>query len=145
MARAETLQRATPPVRRRVDRHDAEPPRIHLGRLLLLALLLIAAAFYVPPLKAFFAQQDRYQRSEVALKEARAENEAMKLEVSLLNSREYIAQRAREDSMLVPANTQVFVIKGLPQDKPNPDAGLKAPAKLSVVERLGDLWHTLRN
>ena len=38
-------------------------PRPHLGRLALLALVLIGASFYVSPLRSFFQQQDRYTKA----------------------------------------------------------------------------------
>ncbi len=119
-------------------------PRLHLGRLALLLLILIGASFYVGPVRGFFAQQDRHQQELAALRAARAENEAIKVQVRLLNSSDYIAQRARADSMLVPAGTQVFVIKGLPSDDAAPVDGAAAPAASpSVLERIGDLWRTL--
>ena len=89
-------------------------PRPHLGRLALLALVLIGASFYISPLRSFFQQQDRYNKAAAQLQAARQDNTALAAEADLLITKAYIAQRARSDSMLVPPGTQVFVIKGLP-------------------------------
>ncbi len=89
-------------------------PRPHFGRLALLVLLVVGAAFYVSPLREFFAQQDRYEKAAAELQAARRDNAALEREVDLLATKAYIAQLARSDSMLVPPDTQVFVIKGLP-------------------------------
>lgn len=122
------------------------PPRVHLGRLAVLALVLLGASFYVAPLRAFFAQQDRYQHEAAALAADRASNSAYKLQIDLLSTRSYVAQRARADSMLVPPGTQVFVIKGLPGADPAPaaqPADVVSSDHLSVLDRLDDLWRTL--
>jgi cell division protein FtsB len=141
--------------RRRGGRHSArshgpssgEPaPRLHLGRIAVLVLVLIGASFYVSPLRAFFGQQDRYQHESAALAAARADNAAFKLQVELLSTKDYVAQVARADSMLVPPGTQVFVVKGLPGVAEEP---VREPAKpasaasISVFDRLDDLWRTL--
>ena len=121
-------------------------PRLHLGRLAVLVLVLIGASFYVAPLRAFFTQQDRYQHEAAALQAARADNAAYKAQVQLLSTKAYVAQRARLDSMLVPPNTQVFVVKGLPgHDTVSPVVGdTKASAgSISVLDRIDDLWRTL--
>ena len=121
-------------------------PRLRPGRLAVLALVLIAAAFYVSPLRAFFAQQDRYQKAAASLAAARAENAALDREVELLSTDAYLAQRARSDELLVPPGTQVFVIKGLPGER-RPSAGTQAPpveSSISVLDRLEDLWRTLQ-
>ena len=68
------------------------------------------------PLQDFFVQQDRYQHAADALRAARADNAAYDLQMKLLTTKAYVAQVARADSMLVPPDTQVFVIKGLPGD-----------------------------
>ena len=139
---------------RRAGRHAARrggtpsgaAPRLHLGRIAVLALVLIAASFYVSPLRAFFGQQDRYQRESAALAAARADNSAYKLQVELLTSKEYVAQRARADSMLVPPDTQVFVIKGLPDgdgEQAARPADTVTAGSISVLDRLDDLWRTL--
>ncbi len=122
-------------------------PRLHLGRLALLALVLIAAAFYVSPLRAFFTQQDRYQREVATLQAARADKARMEREIELLSTRSYVAQVARADSMLVPPDTQVFVVKGLP-GKAEEDAFASPPPQVaqgsfSVLDRVEDLWRTL--
>ena len=130
---------------RRVDRR-ATPPRLHLGRLAILLLVLIGASFYVSPLRDFFAQQDRYQTEAATLQAARADNAAFEREVQLLSTKSYLAQRARADSMLVPPDTMVFVVKGLPGME---EAGATSPApsptegSITVLDRLDDLWRTL--
>ena len=121
-------------------------PRPHLGRLALLALLVIAAAFYVSPLRAFFAQQDQYETASAELQAARQDNTALKREVDRLATKAYIAQLARSDSMLVPPGTQVFVIKGLPGRDEEPGAAMTTPpvqSSISVLDRIEDLWRTL--
>ncbi len=125
---------------------SAPAPRLHLGRLAVLVLVLIGASFYVAPLRAFFAQQDRYQHEAAALQAARADNAAYKVQVQLLSTKDYVAQRARLDSMLVPPDTQVFVVKGLPgRDTAAPVVGgAKASAgSISLLDRIDDLWRTL--
>jgi cell division protein FtsB len=117
-------------------------PRLSVGRLAILVLVLVAASFYLGPLREFFAQQDRFQQKTAALQAARADNAALKREVELLKTDSYIAQR----SQLVEPGTQVFVIKGLPgraeedaaRAEPTPTAG-----SISVLDRVEDLWRTL--
>ena len=147
MTQAATVERqaGTPRHRgRRGPKHGAAP-RLHLGRLVILLLLLIGASFYVAPLQAFFAQQDRYQHAQAALQAARADNAAYDLQVDLLTTKTYVAQVARADSMLVPPNTQVFVIKGLPGDDGPVAPASTAPiaGSISVLDRVEDLWRTL--
>ena len=126
-----------------VSRHA---PRPHLGRLAILVLLVIGASFYVSPLRDFFAQQDRYEKAAAELQAARQDNAALQREVDLLTTKAYIAQRARSDSMLVPPNTQVFVIKGLPGKEQENSFSTDTPpveASISVLDRVEDLWRTL--
>jgi cell division protein FtsB len=121
-------------------------PRPHLGRLALLLLLLIGASFYVSPLRDFFKQQDRYENAAAALQAARQDNTALAREADLLITKAYIAQRARADSMLVPPDTQVFVIKGLPGKEEESNFSTATPpieASISVLDRVEDLWRTL--
>ena len=125
-------------------RHHA--PRPHLGRLALLALVLIGAAFFVSPLRDFFAQQNRYEKAAAQLDAARSDNAALEREVKLLTTKAYIAQRARSDANLVPRDTQLFVIKGLPGKEQEVSASNRtAPvqASISVFDRIDDLWRTL--
>jgi len=119
---------------------------VHLGRIAVLALLLLGASFYVSPLRAFFTQQDRYLHESEALAAAQAQNEVYKVQVELLAKKDYVAQRARADSMLVPPKTQVFVIKGLPEPVEEPvkgDGETASAGSISVFDRLDDLWRTL--
>ena len=120
---------------------------MHAGRLALLLLVLIAAALYVAPLRAFFTQQDRHQREVAALRVARADNTRMTREIDLLRTRSYVAQVARADSLLVPPGTQVFVVKGLPGgDDESALAGQAdqvTEGSFSVLERVEDLWRTV--
>ena len=131
--------------RRRAGGHAA-PPRLHLGRLAILVLVLIGASFYVSPLRDFFVQQDRYQKEAATLQAARADNTAFHHEEQLLSTQTYVAQRARADSMLVPPDTMVFVVKGLPGKE---EAGAAPPVRsptqgsISVLDRVDDLWRTL--
>jgi cell division protein FtsB len=121
-------------------------PRPHFGRLALLALLVVGAAFYVTPLRDFFAQQDRYEKAAAELQAARLDNAALEREVDLLATKAYIAQLARSDSMLVPPNTQVFAIKGLPGSDEETRFSTATPpveASISVLDRVEDLWRTL--
>lgn len=131
--------------RRRAGRRAA-PPRLHLGRLAILVLVLIGASFYVSPLRDFFAQQDRYQQEAATLQAARADNAAFHHEVQLLSTESYVAQRARADSMLVPPDTMVFVVKGLPgKQQATAVSTRRSPTEgsISVLDRIDDLWRTL--
>ena len=148
MTQATTVEQRTRAPRRggRHARGSGAAPRLHLGRLVILVLVLIGASFYVAPLRAFFAQQDRYQHAAAALQAARADNAAYDLQVHLLTTKTYIAQAARADSMLVPPHTQVFVVKGLPGDDAEPvvrSSAAPAAASISVLDRVEDLWRTL--
>jgi cell division protein FtsB len=121
-------------------------PRPHFGRLALLALVVIGAAFFVSPLRAYFAQQNRYEKAAARLEAARQDNSALEREVDLLTTRAYIAQLARSDANLVPKDTQLFVIKGLPgRDDEVAASERTAPvqASISVLDRVEDLWRTL--
>jgi cell division protein FtsB len=121
-------------------------PRPHLGRLAILVLLLIGASFYVSPLRDFFEQQDRYEKAAAQLQAAQHDHDALEREVGLLTTKAYIGQRARADSMLVPPDTQVFVIKGLPgREEENSFSTATPPveASISVLDRVEDLWRTL--
>jgi len=116
------------------------------GRLIALALVLIAAALYAEPLRDYFVQQDRYQKAAVALETAQAENAALRDEIEHLGTDAYIAELARSDLQMVPRGMQAFVVKGLPgEESPTPGTEEQAvvPEKLSPFERLGDLWRTL--
>ncbi|NLE21931.1 MAG: septum formation initiator family protein [Actinobacteria bacterium] len=146
MAQATTAADSSRGSRRAPAGGRSRAPRPHLGRLALLALLVIGAAFYVSPLRAFFAQQDRHEKAVAELQAARRDNRALEREVERLGTKAYIAQLARSDSMLVPPGTQVFVIKGLPGE--GDEAALATPtapteASISVLDRIEDLWRTL--
>jgi hypothetical protein len=123
------------------------PVQVRVGRLVLLALVLIAAALYVAPLRAFFAQQDRYGNEVASLQAARKQNAYLKKQAELLSTERYVAQVARSDSLLVPPDTQAFVVKGLPgKDDTRPvtlPAQQAATGTISVLERIEDLWRTV--
>ena len=130
----------------RAGRGGGASPRLHLGRLAVLALVLIGASLYVAPLRQFFAQQTRYQSATAALAAARADNASYKVQVQELTTKSYVAQRARSDAGLVPPNTQLFVIKGLPGADPatsSTGAGTPTESSISVLDRVADLWRTL--
>ena len=121
-------------------------PRPHLGRLAILLLILIGASFFVSPLRDFFRQQDRYGKASAELQAARHDNAALSREADLLITKAYIAQRARADANLVPPDTQVFVIKGLPGKEEETSFSMATPpveASISVLDRIEDLWRTL--
>ena len=148
MAQAATVERRAEAPRRggRRAHRGGATPRLHLGRLAILVLVLIGASFYVAPLRAFFAQQDRYQHAADALQAARADNAAYDLKMELLTTKTYVAQVARADSMLVPPDTQVFVVKGLPGDDAEPvvlSGTASTAGSISVLDRVEDLWRTL--
>ena len=146
MAQTATIEGRAAPRRSGRPAGSAPAPRLHLGRLAVLVLVLIGASFYVAPLRAFFTQQDRYQHEAAALQAARTDNAAYKVQVQLLSTKDYVAQRARLDSMLVPPNTQVFVVKGLPgHDTASRVVGdtKASTGSISVLDRINDLWRTL--
>jgi hypothetical protein len=148
LGQATTVERQTRTARRggRRARGRGGAPRVHLWRLAILVLVLIGASFYVAPLQAFFAQQDRYQHAADALRAARADNAAFDRQMQLLTTKTFVAQEARADSMLVPPDTQVFVIKGLPGDAAAPvvrSSGDPTASSFSVLDRVEDLWRTL--
>jgi cell division protein FtsB len=132
---------------RRQRNRTKAPVRLHPGRLAVLVLGIVAAYFFVSPLRAFFAQQDRYHTAVAALQDAKQENAALKQQAQLLGTKRYIAQRARADSLLVPLGTQAFVVKGLPDEDEAAKVTLPddqpATASVSVLERVEDLWRTL--
>lgn len=123
--------------------------RVRPGRLILLGLLLAAVALYVGPLREYFAQQDRYQEAVAALNAAQEQNAALQEQADRLNTKSYIAQRAREDSLLVPPGTQAFVVKGLPGEDESDHLTLPGETttaqSVTVLERIEDLWRTLLN
>ncbi len=131
--------------RRQADRPGPRP-QLHLGRLVLLVLVLVAAAFYLGPLRQFFAEQDRYQQKTTALQAARADNAELKNQIQLFHDDSYIGEQALAGAMLVPPDTQVFVLNGLPgrededesRERTSPSTG-----SFSVFDRLEDLWRTL--
>jgi len=148
LAQAATVERQAGTPRRSGGRAHGRggAPQLHLGRLVILVLVLIGASFYVAPLREFFAQQDRYQHATEALKAARADNAAYTLQVRQLKTKAYIAQVARANSKLVPRDTQVFVVKGLPgRDAEMAVTTTTKPTtgSISVLDRVEDLWRTL--
>jgi len=148
LAQTTTVERQTGAPRRggRHAQRRGAAPRLNVGRLVILVLVLIGASFYVAPLQAFFAQQDRYQHAADALRAARADNAAFDLQMKLLTTKTYVAQVARADSMLVPPDTQVFVVKGLPGEDAEPvvrSSTAPTAGSISVLDRVEDLWRTL--
>jgi cell division protein FtsB len=116
-------------------------------RLAVLVLVLVAAAFYVSPLRAFFAAQDGYFSQRAALSVLQAENRALHRQISEMHSAAYVVRQAREQYQLVPSGLQAFVVKGLPPSAASPAPTATAtsvPLRLSLGVRLSDLWRTLR-
>ena len=132
----------------RRGRQTVKPPvQVHWGRLAVLALLVVGAYFYVSPLRAFFAQQDRYAREVAALRQTQAQHAALKAELAKLDTKAYISQQARDEFQLVPGGMQAFVITGLHPEAEKPLLGTanKTPPAphISLGQRLADLWHTV--
>ena len=122
------------------------PVRLHPGRLAVLVLGIVAAYFFVSPLRAFFAQQDRYQREVAALAQVRAQNAELKAELATMGTQEYVVRQARKDFQLVPPGVQAFVVKGLPHEPlvdQAPAGSSPKTSHLSIAQRLADLWHTI--
>jgi cell division protein FtsB len=108
-------------------------------------LLLVAAAFYVAPLRAFFAQQNRHSSAVAQLTQTKQQNAALKAEIDHLRSAEYVAEKARADFQLVPSGMQAFVVKGLPQEQAGASSAQLGPVSgsMSIADRIRDLWSTL--
>jgi len=121
--------------------------RVRPGRLILLILFLCAIALYAGPLRAYFAEQDRYHEAAAALDAAKTEHAALQAQAERLSTKSYIAQQAREDSLLVPPGIQAFVVKGLPGEDESGHVELPSAApttqSVTVLERIEDLWRTL--
>jgi cell division protein FtsB len=133
-------------VARRQRKVTRAPVRVHPGRLAVLVLGIVAAYFFVSPLRAFFAQQDRYQRELVALAQARAQNAELKAELATMGTKEYVVRQAREDFQLVPPGVQAFVVKGLPREPLVNEPGATPSLQVthpSIAQRLADLWRTI--
>ena len=133
---------------RRQRNRTKAPVRLHPGRLAVLVLGIVAAYFFVSPLRAFFAQQDRYQREVAALAQARAQNAELKAELATMGTQEYVVRQARKDFQLVPSGVQAFVVKGLTPGTVGDEASSASVPKtppLSIAQRLADLWHTIVN
>jgi cell division protein FtsB len=137
----------------RAPRRAGSPVELRPLRLAALVLLLVAAALYVSPLRAFFAQQDNYARQAASLKQAQLKNSALRAQIATMRTRDYVTRQAREQYQLVPSGLQAFVVKGLPASGPadaqdaTSDAAGWAGAKTqapSLLARLADLWHTIR-
>ena len=128
------------------------PVELRPLRLAALALLLIAAALYVSPLRAFFAQQDSYTRQVASLKQAQLRNSTLRAQIATMRTRDYITRQAREQYQLVPSGLQAIVVKGLPtggsagaQDATGSGGAARAATPVpSLLARLSDLWHTIR-
>ncbi len=130
---------------RRKARRATARPRLRWGRFLVLALVLVAAALYAEPLRAFFVQQDRYEKASTALASAQADNRVLHAEIERLGTDSYVAERALSDLQMVPRGMQAFVVKGLPGESAAAGGGGQAVVKdtLSPLDRLTDLWRTL--
>ena len=116
-------------------------------RLAVLVLVLVAAAFYVSPLRAFFAAQDGYFGQRAAPLMLQAENRTLHRQISEMHSATYVERQARKEYQLVPAGLQAFVVNGLPGSAASPAPTATAPSvplRLSLGVRLSDLWRTLR-
>lgn len=154
--RAPDRGRVAPPVERnaptgRPERSQGRrkphrsPVELRPLRLAALVLLLVAAALYVPPLRAFFAAQDSYFSQVAALSASQVASRALHTQIADLHNAAYIERQARAEFQLVPAGLQAFVVKGLPRSTPSasPTGAASAQPHLSLSARLGDLWHTL--
>ena len=118
--------------------------RVRWGRLALLALVLLAAALYIGPLRDFFTQQDRYQREAAALQQLKQQNAALHRQLAVMGTAGWVIRTARADFQLVPPDMQAFVVKGLPGDETRPRThGSPSGQSLSILDRLKDLWSTL--
>lgn len=118
--------------------------RVHWGRLAVLAIVLLAGALYVGPLREFFAQQDRCQRELGTLQQLQQQNRAFKRQIAEINSKAWVLRTARENLGLVPPGTQSFVVEGLPDEEPEPvTRGTPSAQSLSLLQRLQDLWQTI--
>ena len=80
-------------------------------RLAVLVLVLVAAAFYVSPLRAFFAAQDGYFSQRAALSVLQAENRTLHRQISEMHSATYVERQARKEYGLVPTGLQAFVVR----------------------------------
>jgi len=122
------------------------PVELRPLRLAALVLLLVAAALYVSPLRAFFAAQDRYFSQVAAVAELRAANHVLRTQIADMHNAAYVIRQARKQFQLVPAGLQAFVVKGLPHSASRPaptSAAAAGPLHPSLRLRLSDLWHTL--
>jgi cell division protein FtsB len=116
-------------------------------RVVALVLVLVAAALYVAPLRAFFAAQDSYFSQRAALSAVQATNRALHKQFSEMHSAAYVERQAREEYGLVPEGLQAFVVKGLPGGTASGAQTITAAYAtfhLSLGMRLSDLWHTLQ-
>lgn len=111
-----------------------------------LALLLVAGALYVAPVRAFFAQEDVYFAQLTALGQSRAANRALHLQIVEMHSEAYIERLAREQYQLVPVGLQAFVVKGLPLVATHQArrAVASSRAGIPLLTRLEDLWRTIK-
>jgi cell division protein FtsB len=148
--RASRVSAGAPPAAGHTHRRRAagkSPVELRPLRLVALALLLVAAALYVSPLRAFFAQQDRFDRQVASLSQAKEQNEALHTQIDRMRTRDFITRQAREQYQLVPPGLQAFVVKGLPgvgsKATSHGASGASSPAP-SLLARLADLWRTIR-
>jgi hypothetical protein len=113
-------------------------------RLAVLVLLVLAAAWYVTPLRAFLHAQDGYFAQVAALGQGRLVTRALQSQLAEMHSEAYLVRQEREQWQLIPAGMQAFVVKGLPQSATDVAPSSVASARrISLGMRLRDLWRTL--
>ena len=132
---------------RRGRQVNKAPVEVRWGRLGALVLLIVGAYLYVSPLRAFFAQQDRYAQAVAALHQAQKQHALIEDQLAKLDTKAYVVRRARQDFQLVPAGMQVFAIPALhsaPESlRLTIDENPPPVPHLSLAERFTDLWHTV--
>lgn len=117
---------------------------MHWGVAAVLALVIIACGLFYGPLRDFMKQEDSYQQELATLNALKQQNQAMRTRIAGVGTDVWIARQARSQFQLVPSGMQAFVVTNLPSSeiRPTQEASVK-PVKLSLGQRLSDLWHTL--
>ena len=123
--------------------------RIRAERVAVLTLVLVLA-IGIGPRVAVIADKHEFGHDETisclgangkqlfqsALAGLQAANRALHGQIADMHSAAYLVRQAREQLQLVPAGLQAFVVKGPPQNTPNPAptrAAAPAPPRLSLV------------